>query len=210
MKTSSISIKKVAAITGLFLGAFALSVFAGSWTAAPLPAPDGNTGAPINVTDSDQFKFGRMSVFMDAVPTVNYQFEVGGKSKMTGLLVTGRTITDTITIGGVDIGKNGYVLTNDGTGDATWKAPAVQALTVSAVDSFSITIPRPTSGAFATESFTTATPYLFCAISKMDNFANSDKDYSSCSVTRLSDGKWTISGKRGDDPQWTCEMTCFK
>jgi len=207
MKTLSQNIKKISVVTGLFLGAFVLSALAGSWTQATCNAPECNTGAPINVTISPQSKLGPLAVSKASLPTTGYALDVQGSGLFSGLLISGRTITDTITIGGVDMSRRGYVLTNDGTGNTEWKAPSSLAmpLSVSAVDSYEVRVLRNT-----TQKITTPTPYLFCAITKMVNFANSDKDYSNCMVTRLSDGKWELEGRRDDDPDFTCGMTCFK
>ena len=50
MKNLSIQLKKIAVLSGLLLGAFALSALAtGIWTDPTLSPPSGNTEAPINV-----------------------------------------------------------------------------------------------------------------------------------------------------------------
>jgi hypothetical protein len=215
MKTSSINIKKVVTITGLFLGAFAMSVFAGSWTAAPLPAPDGNTGAPINVTSSDQSKEGRLSVFMSALPTAGWQFEVGGKGKMTGLWVTGRTITDSLTIGGVDFDKAGYVLTNDGTGDALWKAPSAVISVGTINNSAEVDLSWDTVANYRTKKCSESGVCKrdqdlgvqgFCALTKQQvkvyskDASFSDGDEVTCNLTQNSSTKvWTLTASRLDD-----------
>ncbi len=58
MKHISPHIAKVATVTGIFLGAFAISVLAGTWTAPATTAPGGNPDAPLNVGYGVQTKQG--------------------------------------------------------------------------------------------------------------------------------------------------------
>lgn len=58
MKYISPRITRVATVSGLILGAFALSAFAGTWTAPTAPPPGGNPDAPINVGYDVQTKQG--------------------------------------------------------------------------------------------------------------------------------------------------------
>ena len=57
MNTKNI-LNKIVSVTGLALGAFALSALAGSWTAPTQAPPSGNADAPINVGTSPQHKVG--------------------------------------------------------------------------------------------------------------------------------------------------------
>jgi hypothetical protein len=129
MTNNNLSLKKIAAATGLFLGAFALSAFAGDWTPAGCAAPGCNTLAPINV-GGDQFKSGRLAIGKDSLPANDYDLEVGGNANFTGSLLTtgisvsGLTNTLNLKVGGANANSSGYVLTNDGTGLAEWKAAA--------------------------------------------------------------------------------------
>ncbi len=61
MKKTSL-ITRIAAITGLMLGAFALAVTAGTWTAPTCSPPDCNVDAPINVGVSAQTKLGALGL----------------------------------------------------------------------------------------------------------------------------------------------------
>lgn len=58
MKHLSPQVAKVAAVAGIFLGAFAISVLAGTWTAPTVAAPGGNPDAPLNVGYGVQTKQG--------------------------------------------------------------------------------------------------------------------------------------------------------
>jgi hypothetical protein len=113
---------------GLFLGAFALSALAVDWTAPTANPPANNAPAPVNVSISPQAKAGPFAVGKATAPSTGYNLDVAGSGLFTGLLVSGdlrvmgTTTTDRLTVGGVDIGKAGYVLTNKGgTGEAEWK-----------------------------------------------------------------------------------------
>ncbi len=210
---NNLSIKKVATVSGLFLGAFAFSVLAANWTEAPCAAPGCNTGAPINVTDTEQTKAGNLilnrslSVGKDTKAIDGYNFDVSGFSIFDGIKVAGLTETTNLMV--KSAGSDGNVLTRGVDGLAEWKAPANTGLTSLTVSTFQVIIPRGENNV-TVRTATTDTAFLFCAISKMDNFANSDRDNSSCAVEKLTDGKWKITGKRGDDPDWVCAMTCFK
>lgn len=136
-----IHLKKIAIASGLFLGAFVLSVWAAgsNWTPATCSAPGCNVSAPINVGGSAQNKIGALSIGKgeNELPTDGASLEVAGIAMVEGLSVAGdaivvgkfttanlkvvqKTETDTLTVGGVDVSKTGHVLTNDGTGKALW------------------------------------------------------------------------------------------
>ncbi len=91
MKTIPQNLKKIGVIAGLFLGAFAVSAFAAGWTPAPCSNPAScNTEAPLNVSNSDQFKVGRLAVGKSSAPTTGYALEVIGTGSFTGMLVSGK------------------------------------------------------------------------------------------------------------------------
>ncbi len=126
--TNNLSLKKIATATGLFLGAFALSAFAGDWTPAGCAAPGCNTAAPINVSSVSQYKEGSLAVGKSSGPTNGFDLDVDGNVNFTGSLITsgisvsGLTNTLNLKVGGANANSSGYVLTNDGTGIAEWKA----------------------------------------------------------------------------------------
>ncbi len=219
---NKISLKKVASVTGLFLGAFALSVLAANWTPADCAAPGCNVDAPINVSNSQQTKIGtlilqdRLSVGKDEVPTAGYTLDVDGPGLFTGLAVTGLlnvsklSISNQLNINTPGSETKGNVLTTDGNGLAEWK-PASGSITLSEVKSFSVNVPR--NGGIRTTS-TAPTPYLFCALSRihseMSRVNAGVMSNAYCEVKKNADGTWQVSGNRADDPDYTCEMTCFK
>ncbi len=153
---------KIATIAGLFLGAFVLSALAADWTAPTANPPANNTKAPINVGTILQSKDGtltvkNMSVGKTTVPASGYSFDVVGNGLLSGLLVSGKTVTDTLQIGSTDISKTGYVLTNkDGTGEAEWKpntsglSGASRIYCAAASDGKKYYIPKDKDDAFST------------------------------------------------------------
>ena len=94
MKIKSPLVTRVVALSGLFIGAFALAVAAGTWTAPTQPAPDGNVAAPINVGGSTQIK--------------------------TGLLTLNNLAVVNMNVASGTVSAVGSVLTNDGSGNARW------------------------------------------------------------------------------------------
>ncbi len=134
MTNNNLSLKKIAAATGLFLGAFALSAFAGDWTPAGCPAPGCNTAAPINVSNAAQYKEGSLAVGKSSGPANGFDLDVGGNANFagslitTGLSVSGLTDTLGLRVGGANANNSGYVLTNDGTGIAEWKAASASSV----------------------------------------------------------------------------------
>ena len=136
-----------------------------------------------------------------------FAFDVNGPGYFTGLTVSGSIVVNSLFVNSTDKDKAGYVLTNDGTGKAEWKAKGSSSITLSEVTPFDLAVPR--NG--GEKSLTTPSSYLFCALTKLGpDFANSDKPGSYCKVEKLTDGKWKLSGYRGDDPDNICGMTCFK
>ena len=130
---NNLNLKKIATIAGLFLGAFAISAFAASWTPPITSAPGGNTGAPINVTTSPQYKEGSLAIGKGSLPSLGFDLEVDGPAIFSGALIAGGLSTEGITktgyltVGGSDSDKAGYVLTNKAdsagkaTGEVEWK-----------------------------------------------------------------------------------------
>jgi len=130
---NNLNLKKIATIAGLFLGAFAISAFAASWTPPITAAPSGNTGAPINVTALSQYKEGSLAIGKSSSPSPGFDLEVDGPAIFSGALIAGGLSTEGITktgyltVGGSDSDKAGYVLTNKAdsagkaTGEVEWK-----------------------------------------------------------------------------------------
>jgi hypothetical protein len=207
---NNLSIKKVATVSGLFLGAFALSVLAADWTEAPCAAPGCNTAAPINVSRDAQTKLGGMVLAGgDATPS-GAMLDVDGVGSFTGLSVAGRISSNFLTLTAPGYATANYVLTNTGGGNAEWKAPSSGGLTISEIKAFSIYVKRH----LGVQSTETDSTYLFCALSRIESELGRTNagvyagNY--CQVTKKANGKWAVSGWNADDPEYTCEMTCFK
>lgn len=213
---NQITIKKVAVTTGLFLGAFALSVMAADWTPAGCAAPGCNTEAPINVGSNQQTKSGALTIGGASQNADGSSFFVNGLIKTVGLFVEGMATVDSLNVASsLKVTSTGFatansVLTNVGGGVAEWKVPAAGGLTLSEVTAFPLSVVR--NGGLQT--YTTATPYLFCALTRIESeLGRVDAGAISsgfCKVTKNADGKWKLSGYLADDPDFTCEMTCFK
>jgi hypothetical protein len=125
---NNLSFKKIATVAGLFLGAFAISAFAANWTPPTNVAPGGNTGAPINITSTPQYKLGPLAIGKDSNPNESFSLDVVGAGNFStlltlGLKVSGRTDTEFLKVGGAGAATPGYVLTN--TADAEGKASGV-------------------------------------------------------------------------------------
>ncbi len=111
---NSLTLTRVATITGLTLGAFALSALAGTWTAPGTGQPAGtictppkcNVDAPINVGDTSQTKTGPLIVNLSGVESI-------------GLKVLGSM---QIVDGNQGAGK---VLVSDALGVASWSTTPV-------------------------------------------------------------------------------------
>lgn len=58
----SVHIKHVTGLVVIIMGACALSVFAGTWTAPSTAPPNGNVDAPLNVGYGLQTKFGYLDI----------------------------------------------------------------------------------------------------------------------------------------------------
>lgn len=215
-------ISKIASITGLLLGAFALSAVASNWGPASCTAPGCNTKAPINVGPDAQTKKGPLAIGKseELSPTTGFDLDVvgvgffGGVKVGGALEVIGNTKLKTLQIGDVTSSGDkqiGYVLSKkDENGTVEWKASTNQSLTVSSVAEFEIAVKRNVG----LQSTITPVPYLFCALSRVESEmgrVDAGKNSSGyCQVTKNTDGKWTVSGYLADDPDYVCKMTCFK
>ncbi len=202
-------LKRIAALAGLMVGSFAVAVMAESytWTPPGATAPAGNVPAPINVGGTHQTKGGSLALGGSTASPGGFALDVNGPGYFTGLTVSGSIVVNSLFVNGTDKDKAGYILTNDGNGKAEWKAKGSSSVTLSEVTSFEIAVPR--NG--GVKSLTTPSTYLFCALTKLGpDYANSNNAGSYCQIQKNVDGKWTISGYRGDDPDNICGMTCFK
>ncbi|MDE2040811.1 MAG: hypothetical protein KGI59_00260 [Patescibacteria group bacterium] len=145
--------KKLAALCGLVLGAFAISAWA-DWS-APMSAPPtctpGNPGcdAPLNVGTSAQTKYGALSLgqtlttgqtatFNNGYTDANHTYAAAsiGMLMVNGTAGFGTANPDTSSKVDIESGRlkvgaglmiptgatNGYVLTSDNQGNATWQA----------------------------------------------------------------------------------------
>ena len=103
MKIKSPVLSRAIALSGFFLGAFALAVAAGTWSAPTSSAPDGNVAAPINV--------GGGGTGTDLYPQIK-----------TGILTLNNLVAKNMNVASGTIASAGSVLTNDGKGNASWAA----------------------------------------------------------------------------------------
>lgn len=218
---NQLTLKKVASVTGLFLGAFALSVMAADWTPAGCDAPGCNVGAPINVTISPQVKAGALTIAGSSQNQNGSSMDVKGLVTSTGLLVEGIATADTVDVlntlkvAGENSGQVGYVLANKGGGEVEWKAQNPGGVSISQVTPFVLSVPTDGSKTAAPVTKSTApTTYLYCALTRVESeMGRVDAGIFSdgyCQITKNNDGTWTLSGDNNDDPTYKCEMTCFK
>ena len=138
-KTSVIS--RIAAITGLALGGFALSVFATStWTAPAGSAQGNNVDAPINVGATSQKKVGALGIGNGTMPGGTTIFDVFGSAVINALSTASINVTGTpgsLTVSGAtilsgpvkitsgassNVGK--YLQMADASGNITWGTPS--------------------------------------------------------------------------------------
>jgi len=126
------SLLKIASITGILLGAFALSAAAASWTAAPCTAPGCNTDAPLNVGGTPQAKSGKVGILnslklggttANPYASTGYMLDVVGNGLFSGLNVSGKIFTNELAVMGGDTAV-GNILVSDGDGLAVWTDPA--------------------------------------------------------------------------------------
>jgi hypothetical protein len=224
---NQLSLKKVASVTGLFLGAFALSVIAADWTppgCAPTDNPGCNTGAPINVSSNQQTKLGALAIRNASQNPNGSSLDVRGLITSTGLFVEGIAQADTVDVlrtlkvAGANSTQENWVLSNSGGGVVEWKAQNTSGVTISEVKPFVLSVPRDeTPGVTAPPVTVTTAPvtYLYCALSLVESEmgrVNAGPRVSGgyCQVTKNADGTWQLSGDNTNDPPYKCEMTCFK
>ena len=132
-------LNRIAAITGLALGGFALSVLASTWSAPTQSPPNGNVAAPINVGSTEQTRFGILNIGNSASPTGNILLRVFGTGVINSLssanitttneMATNLTTTNLKVTGGAVAAGN--VLVSDASGNAVWKSiscPGTQVL----------------------------------------------------------------------------------
>ena len=134
-------INRIAAITGLAIGGFALSVLAATtWTAPAGPAPSNNVDAPINVGASTQKKTGALGIGNGTMPGGSTIFDVFGTAVINALQTASVNIQGTpgsLTVSGpttlsgsvkitsgasANVGK--YLQMADASGNVTWGDPA--------------------------------------------------------------------------------------
>ncbi len=217
---NQLSLKKVASVTVIFIGAFALSVFASSWSPAGCSAPGCNSEGPIIGSDErnlPQTKTGALTIDNGSQNPNSSTLDVKGLFSMVGLyLSNGIASADTVNVlnklivKGVNSDKVGYVLANNGSGVAEWKPSIAGGITISNVSFFPLNLIR--NG--GVQTYTTPTPYLFCGFSRISSemFRVNAGDITTahCQITKNSDGKWKLTGYLANDPDFRCEMICFK
>ncbi len=218
---NQLSLKKVASVTGLFLGAFALSVIAADWTPAGCGAPGCNTGAPINVSSNQQTKLGALAIGSASQNPNGSSLDVRGLVTSTGLLVEGIATADTVDVlrtlkvAGANSTQANWVLANAGEGVVEWKAQNTGGVTLAEVTPFVLSVPTDSTKTAAPVTRSTApSTYLYCALTRVESeMGRVDAGIFStgyCQITKNGDGTWTLSGDNNDDPAYKCEMTCFK
>lgn len=214
---NQLSLRKVASVTALFMGAFAISVFASSWSPASCGAPGCNTEGPITEDRVRQTKTGALTIDSSSPFANGSNLDVVGLLSSTGLSVpAGIASADTVEalnvlkVKGNNAEKTGYVLTNNGAGVAEWKPSRAGALTISEVRPFILNVKR--NGGLQTR--TTPDAYKFCSLTRIESeMSRVDAGGTStgyCKATKKADGKWTLTGHLNDDPDYLCEMYCFR
>lgn len=150
------NLQKIAVITGLLLGAFAISALA-DWSApgtptSPISPPNCPTGdygcdAPINVGAATQYKSGPLGVGATSGLSTGVNFEAFGTAVLQNLLAGNATTSTFAMTSGAGANK---VLTSDANGNATWKTPSggsggsgVSSITSGTTDNLTIS---PTTG----------------------------------------------------------------
>ncbi len=220
---NQLSLKKVASVTGLFLGAFALSVLAADWTPEGCAAPGCNTAAPINVSSNQQTKLGALAIRSASQNPNGSNLDVQGLVTSSGLLVEGIATADTVEVlntlkvAGPNSTQLNWVLANKGDGEVEWKAQNTSSgVTISEVTPFLLSVPRDNPPVNPPVTISTApTTYLFCALTRVESEmgrvnAGPEVSDSYCQITKNNDGTWTLSGDNSNDPPYKCQMTCFK
>ncbi len=217
---NKLSLKKVASVTVIFIGAFALSVFASSWSPAGCSAPGCNSEGPIIGSDErnlPQTKTGALTIDNGSQNPNSSTLDVKGLFSMVGLyLSNGIASADTVNVlnklivRGTNSEKVGYVLANNGSGVAEWKAPNTGGITISEVRFFPLNVIRYGG----VQTYTTPSTYLFCGLSRISSEmfrVNSDSEsYGYCQIIKNPDGKWRLRAYLANDPDFRCEMVCFK
>ena len=214
---NKLSLKKVASVTALFMGAFAISVFAASWSPAGCDAPGCNTEGPITEDRVQQTKTGALTIDSSSPFANSSNLDVVGLLSSTGLyLPAGIASADTVDVlnvlkvEGNNKEMTGYVLTNNGGGVAEWKPSRAGAITISDIRPFTLNVIR--NGGLQTR--TTPDAYKFCSLTRIESeMSRVDAGGIStgyCKVTKKADGKWTLTGHLNDDPDYLCQMYCFR
>ncbi len=214
---NKLSLKKVISLTVLFIGAFALSVFASSWSPAGGSAPGFNSEGPIDEGAVPQTKTGALTIGNGSQNPNGSVLDTRGLFSMVGLyLQNGMAAADTVNVlnklivKGVNSDKVGYLLTNNGTGVVGWKAPISGGITLSEVKFFPLNVIRYGGR----QTLNTPTTYLFCGFSRISSemfrVNAGDESLGYCKIDKNTDGTWRLRGYLADDPDFRCEMVCFK
>ncbi len=197
---------------GLFVGVCVFSVQAYAQSGFPAPAnpPNNNAAAPLNVSYSPQWKLGNLRIeglVSSGVSETNGLLVINGNVGFgTAEPATKLDVDGTVTIRGGVPGPGKVLTSLDVDGTAVWATSTGGSIDVTDYAYFPITVPRN-----STATYTTSIPYSYCALSRLGpDYANSDRPDSYCSIDRNTNGTWRIHGRRADDPDFICGMTCFQ
>lgn len=129
-KTSFIA--RVAAISGLAVGAFAFAAIAGTWTAPTATPPTGNVAAPINVgngtpvINQSGIQEKTDSLILDNGLTVLGNLVIAGGSPTAGAVLTSNDATGAVkwgqTVSKITAGNNVTISPTSGVGNVTVNA----------------------------------------------------------------------------------------
>ncbi len=193
MKNSISSLKKIASITGLFLGAFAISVAAATWTPPTVAPPDGNIDAPINAGASVQGKIGKLGLGA-ATPRAGTQV-----LDVIGSALIDNVVTNTLTV--VTNAGAGKVLTSDASGAATWQPSTANSKSL-------IFSPKITASGSGNSIIGPSSSYSACFLTK-SGISSSGNTNGSCSVYDNGDN-WVIDATAGANDSSSCVAQCMK
>lgn len=198
MKNSISSLKKIASITGLFLGAFAISVAAATWTPPGEAPPGGNIDAPINAGASVQGKIGKLGLGA-ATPRAGTQvLDVLGSALIDNVVTNSVTVVNELKL--PTDAAQGKVLTSDANGAATWQ-PAGAGGNVT----FS---PKITATGSGNSIIGPSSSYSACFLTKSGISASGNTN-GSCSV--YDNGtNWVIDATAGANDSSSCVAQCMR
>ena len=205
MKNSISSLKKIASITGLFLGAFAISVAAATWTPPTVAPPDGNIDTPINAGGTAQRKVSALGLGPNNGVTLRspttQMLDVVGTAMIDNIVTNSVTVANSLIL---PTGKGvGRVLTSDENGAATWQAAGGgSSITLSPIKSVTTTGTK-------TETVGPSSSYSACFLTGSTANIGGSTLSNDCSVQN--DGtNWTVRvSNNGSNDSATCSAQCM-